>query len=941
MHESIKRGFFNWLKTIETITLADTEKKLINIIINNIDILIPLGTGGGQRGKKLAELIQRQRDTVSTDLPKLGFDANSTKETVERIVEFAVGPFRGFSSNEIFKLDNNYVFLYGPNGSGKSSFCEGLEYALLGDIWEANAKRITIEQYIQNSVTKKSELPIACYKTQDGEKKVIQKNPEVYQFAFIEKNRIDGFARITAVPPSEQKDRIAILFGLDEFNNFVDNFTDDFQKYLSICTPIKDDFTLKSQEYEQKKNRLLEIEKELTDNSSKLTELIKDVNNETVIDKDTLKLFLVGSDGNSGMINQLQIQKVMVIPSDINIEIINNHKTSITNLQKSITQLEYDMTKFSHLSSDLKFSNLYNAITAIEKDNASDKTICPACKTPISKTVTNPFDNAKSELIKLKELSTLQENIPINARNISQQTRNIKQNVIQINDILTNLNCSFNFSSISEVDYISIDKISSWQNDLSNEIDKIIKEFNKYDELITKCKEYNKKLAVQREQRLNIDNEIQKYNNYNEKLIQITAIEDKLHIEQQSIKDTLKKFEESNKETLEQIKSEQETVERNQKYIEAYNKLIKLLKKYRDALPALFSAGLADKTMEYYNVINSHDPECDRIEKFILPTKSNEKLIVRFSGSSEEYDALYILSEGHIKILGLSILLAKVVTENLKIIIFDDIVNAIDDDHRSGIVDLLIGHPDMADRQIILTCHGDQFINKLEHKMGVSRAGKEIERFRFSPMDSSPVRKIKIYSGNTKHYLLQADEAFKRDDRKEAAFKCRQATESISQSLWKKLGNKLNINLSVKMRTPTSEPDLSSVVDALINEINKNSKNSELSKLLKELKENYVWNLLNKGTHVQEDLPEFDRTDISKLIILVTNIEKLVNDFTIKTTLEDTEKEQKQYKQIISNNVDTVKAKSNVIKYKKKKAIKEGGSNGRQKKEYPKQLSLF
>jgi len=942
MNESIKRRFLNWLKTIDANTLIDTEKILLNIINNNIDMLVPLGTAGGLRGKKLAELIQQQRDTASTNLPKLDFDGDSKKESVEKIVEFAVGPFRGFSSNEIFNLDNNYVFIYGPNGSGKSSFCEGLEYALLGDIWEANAKRIAIEQYIQNSVTKKSETPIARYKTKGGDKTVIQKNPDIYQFAFIEKNRIDEFARITAVPPSEQKDRIAILFGLDEFNNFVDNFTDDFQKYLSANTPIKDDFILKSQEYEQKKNRLLEIEKELSNNSSELTELIENVNNNTITDKDSLKLFLAGNDGNSGIINQLQIQKVTAIPSDIDFEIINNYKTSITSLQKSITQLENDMTKFYYLSSDLKFSNLYNAITVIENDNTSDKTICPACKTPISKTVTNPFDNAKSELIKLKELSTLQENIPINARDISQQARNIKQNAIQITDILTNINCSLEFSSISEVDYISIDTISSWQNILFNEIDTITKEFNKYDELIIKCKEYNKNLSVQREQKHNIDDEIQKYNNYYEKLIQITTIEDKLHIEKQNIKDTLKQFEELNKEKLEEIKSEQETVEKNKKYIEAYNRVIKLLKKYRDALPALFSAGLADKTMEYYNVINSHDPEFDRIENLILPTKNNEKLTVRFSGSSEDYDALYIFSEGHIKILGLSILLAKVVTEDLKIIIFDDIVNAIDDDHKGGIVDLLIGHPDMANRQIILTCHGEQFINKLEHKMGSSRAGKEIERFRFSPMESSPIRKIIIDSGDTKHYLLQAEEAIKRDDRKEAAFKCRQATESISQSLWKKLGNKLNINLSVKMRTPTSDPDLSSVVDALIKEIENIGKDSNLYKSLKELKEKYNWNLLNKGTHEQEDLPEFDRDDILKLITLTKNIEEQIIDFKIKTTLEDKgrpEQEQKQDEQIIPSTTDTVKANFNETKH--KKAIRKGGVNGQHNKEYPKQLLLF
>ena len=56
-------------------------------------------------------------------------------------------------------------------------------------------------------------------------------------------------------------------------------------------------------------------------------------------------------------------------------------------------------------------------------------------------------------------------------------------------------------------------------------------------------------------------------------------------------------------------------------------------------------------------------------------------------GSTSE--ALQVLSEGHIKILGLSILLAKAVHDNLNFIIFDDIVNAIDDDHRNGVADLL------------------------------------------------------------------------------------------------------------------------------------------------------------------------------------------------------------------------------------------------------------
>lgn len=48
------------------------------------------------------------------------------------------------------------------------------------------------------------------------------------------------------------------------------------------------------------------------------------------------------------------------------------------------------------------------------------------------------------------------------------------------------------------------------------------------------------------------------------------------------------------------------------------------------------------------------------------------------------YDALIVFSEGHIKCLGLAILLAKNIAQGCPVVIFDDVVNAIDDD-RDGI----------------------------------------------------------------------------------------------------------------------------------------------------------------------------------------------------------------------------------------------------------------
>lgn len=284
-------------------------------------------------------------------------------------------------------------------------------------------------------------------------------------------------------------------------------------------------------------------------------------------------------------------------------------------------------------------------------------------------------------------------------------------------------------------------------------------------------------------------------------------------------------------------------------------------------------------------MINAHDPDFEQIDTLILPVAPDEKIEIKFKSGSKTYDALYILSEGHIKVLGLSILLAKAVHENMGFLIFDDIVNAIDDDHRDGIANLLMCHHDLENRQHILTCHGDMFINKLEHKLGAARSNKEVTRYRFVPVDLISERGIKLSIGDPKHYLLQAEVALERDSRKEAAARCRQAVESLTDRLWKKMASAGNINLSVKMRLPGGKPDLSSVVDALTKELKTIDKEADIYISLKELKELNSWNLLNKGTHEQDDLPEFERKDVMELLNFVKKIEEQINLLKLMTII--------------------------------------------------------
>lgn len=231
MSVAVKQEFYRWIESLDATTLNEIECKFLNLLILNFDNILPLSTAGGSRARKIAELIQKNNSTLPSTFPTVESSCTDGADKAETVGSLKIGPFRGFSRSESFVFDKKFTFMYGPNGSGKSSFCEGLEYALLGDIEEASAKRIQVSQYIKNA-QKGNGVEPAAFKS-DGKTR-ISKNQAYYRFAFIEKNRIDGFARIAATTSSVQKDRIAILFGLDAFSSFVDGFTDDIDFNLFL-----------------------------------------------------------------------------------------------------------------------------------------------------------------------------------------------------------------------------------------------------------------------------------------------------------------------------------------------------------------------------------------------------------------------------------------------------------------------------------------------------------------------------------------------------------------------------------------------------------------------------------------------------------------------------------------------------------------------------------
>jgi hypothetical protein len=772
--------------------------------------------------------------------------------------------------------------MYGPNGSGKSSFCEGLEYALLGRIEEATAKRIAINEYIRNTQNNFITTPIAYTVNSTGQKVQIPQNESLYRFAFVEKNRIDGFARITATTASTQKDRIATLFGLDAFSAFVDGFTDDFEKYITLTNAKAEAFKTESQKYEDDKKRILEIDSELSENAKNIELLIKDVAQKGVESADDLKLFLNGTDGVSGHIGELQRKKTEQIPDDLKTESLDTLQSVLLKINTSLKSFNTEHDRLKVLSSDVNFKDLYSAIESISSIPDADLSHCPACKTPIAQVIVNPFENAKTELDKLSSLSELQKRVSESGTLISKDVRSVISTIKTVHELGKSSGYTGSLLTVlTEFVFNNIESIGNWKPVLESELLALENQTSQIEAIRASVSIHNTELSEKRRLQKAVNSELKKYQDFNTRLIELTANEKKLADEKTTNKKAVDDFTKANATKLKQIEDENKRITINQQYADAYKRLIQQLKLTRNQLPAKLSAGLSEKVKEYYNTINAHDPEFELFDSLTLPAKAGAKIEIKFKGDSRTHDALYILSEGHIKVLGLSILLAKAINENLWFLIFDDIVNAIDDDHRSGIADLLICHNDLKDRQYILTCHGETFINKLEHKLGTSLAGKHVKSYRFIPVDTVTKRGVQVSIGNSKHYLLKANQSLKKNDLKDSATDCRRAVESISYQLWKKLDKRLKVNLKVTMRAPGVQPDLATVVDSLIKELGKVSGVEKLHENLSSLKGKYPWSLLNKGVHEDVGQPEFERKDISELITLVQNIEEDVSSFKL------------------------------------------------------------
>ena len=835
--------------------MNDMELKIGSLVLNNFLEVESKSSAGGARANKISALIVNSGKSVLPYVDSKA-EASSTKPKIKRLSKLKVKGFRGFNEPQEFDLSKRFTFIYGLNGTGKSSFCEALEYSLTGKVNEASSKRFEPSQYVNNNSSSKGAVSLIV-EFDDGKLAPAIKDPLENEFLFIERTRIEAFARVSSYSPQGQQQRLSTLFGLEEFNNFCSGFNKTIEHKLPI-TPIKKKaLEVKEKEIEKSKliveNKNLEIKGYGTRKDSLLLKypnkkLISELL--TILESDTDGLIIKKK-------NEIEkLSKIVLKPVDKTQEFLN----TLIGLNQQFSMFNTLADEVKKYRDEINFIDLYSAV---KKISSSPMDCCPACDTPISKVTTNPFNKAEAQLKILEEISAKQISLNEKKKNISESLIKLSSELKTV-DISTSLTLN-NFNQEYESTKLNLEKnISEWGKwNYENK------------EAFEKVESHKKELKS-----LEAD--------YRE-CSTITELYKAAYKEKSKAEKIISEFNTANKDLIAKVEEEKKKISHYLRYSEAYESFINKLKLYSEGLPLKLAKSLDEKVVELYNAINKHPYNHEVLESINLPTKPNDGIKIKYLDGTTE-DALRVLSEGHLRCLGLSILLAKNIHDSHNVIIFDDVVNAIDDEHRAGIINELFSNTLLSEKQMILTTHGEDFIKRLENQLLSKGLNKKLSRYDFLRNHDS--RELLIEPNLNRHYLVKADNNFKKGLIKDGLMECRRALEELAPRLWKKMRTEgLDPALSLKLRAPLTSPDLYNLIDGLIGYIvqienspgiSNFSKHRECLKKIKDVsKKNQVtWALLNKGTHEEDRDEEFDENQAKELFELCQEFEGLIKNYS-------------------------------------------------------------
>lgn len=867
----IQAEYQSFLQTLLNTPSSSGVHKFANFVFAHLNELIPLSTHQGQRVKYVSKLAQREWNRLSETIPAQLEEIVTESSPIAQLKELSVGPFKGFSREEVFDLQSQLVLIYGPNGTGKSSFCEALEYALLGSVAEAESKRFRdVKAYLKNAHTNSFAQPKLIGVNKEDEEVVVKPHDAHHRFCFVEKNRIDSFSRIAAQAPAKQSELISTLFGLDAFNEFVRNFSAEIDgRYIDVEGAL-------AKRLASKRQGLLGSEQQIKLNQD-IIEQVKTETNElanryregcTAVE---MMVDINGTEENLGKTALLELELQKPVPQKSNLTIASLDATKEA-LIKNLGEHKEKSEELAQASQQVSFKQLFEAVTQVQPNSPDN---CPACQTPLHQVTVNPYIHAGEELAKLQHLAELQGLIAQLEQTVHQNLQGVSRFV----DICLQFNPADNKLSLVKIEDVTKLNVS-WWNSLHTELENGTTPLQHVVMQVSQLEAQDRQTAqseqIKKEQRA----ELTKLRGFANEAQQLKAKDTAAQKAIEGATKVIAEFDEVNAALIAEVELEKLIVARNIEVRRAYSEFVSKLDDYRKNLPGQLVANLGDLVVELYNAFNRNDSPTELLASIQLPLAQNQKLIISYQSNPVKYfDALHVLSEGHIRCVGLAILLAKNIKEDCPLLIFDDPVNAIDDDHRESIRRTLFEDQYFNDKQIILTCHGEEFFKDVQNLLPAKEV-RESQILAFLPRFDEAHIQVD-FNCAPRNYVVGALEHVAKNEIRYALSKCRQALEALTKGkIWQYVNKHGDGNLSIKLRSAKSPIGLRQLTDQLKSKISKGDfadvdKNNVLvpiQNLLGLNGDSREWRYLNKGTHEEEDRAEFDRQTV---IAIVSSIEEL------------------------------------------------------------------
>jgi recombinational DNA repair ATPase RecF len=862
--------FIVWLHQPDR-EIPPNVRRLANLVLADFDALAQTSRHRSQRSIALTSLLRRSLAQASADGPTAQAAAVNGSWPWRRLRELTLGPFRGFRAPEPFDLQKRIILFYGPNGSGKTSFCEGLEYALLGTVEDAENKRIDPRAYLANIHERRFASPMLKASDHQGGQVDVVANAEAYRFCFVEKNRIDAFSRIAARPSGQRAELIATLFGLDQFSDFVSHFNESMDGSL-ILEPERERELITRRE-------TLVNDQAIVDGDEQTQEILRQEeadlagNYSAEATYTGLKL-LLGSEDAPGRLQELENTLNTVPPPVIGIT-RGTLLEAIQTVEERHRQVRRIEALLAARSTEISFKELYTAVLALQQSEGDH---CPACDTPLAglaHVIINPYEKAQRGLVQLRGLAELQEQLGAAQTELGVASRALRQQASSIERFV---------AAHGEEDTLAgrylaelpAEPVGDWWVAMSptpgQEPDAA--SFEPLLSLADRVAAQDAAALLLQQERQGTIDERDRLNDFRLR-VQAQDLRRQQHTDSfVAANSRIANFAAANAELIELVAQEKRDIERDAPIKAAYDRFLAEIKDYREQLPGGLMAGLNETAMRLYNEFNRNDHDADKLAELHLPLTGEDKIDIVFRGGpGRRVDALHVLSEGHIRCLGLAILLAKAKSIECPLVVFDDAINAIDHDHRGGIREAIFENDNFLDMQLVVTCHSNEFIKDIQqHLPTAHRNDCAVILFRPHTGNYQPQVTRNLPAGN---YIAQARAARNLLNDRDALAASRRALEMLTEKTWRWLASHDLGLLTLQLPGVGVEPGLRNLCEAILKKLRDAVAFAHASKaplltaygtILGIPEGNLAWTYLNKGTHEEADRDDFD-SDVVETIV--------------------------------------------------------------------------